>query len=285
MSDSRNLNNTCSVENCSNRCWKRVCKTCAFKMRMGTIPAEFGVTVNKPCTIDGCNEPTYTKKHVYCRNHYDSNWRGIAPEDKRPKRKNGSTPLRCEYEGCEEPRKSKGLCTQHYYQSRYVPTEKISCKGENCAKALAPGRVFCKRHKEQFDLYVFTWDKGRPKDKYAAWRDSQLTDCLVPKCGEKASSAKSALCRKHSADKGRKNCSESFYINLMSVDSCQSCGISEDKTRLVTDHDHACHPGDRMCEKCIRGRICDYCNSALGYALEDRGRLLALVAYLDRTSR
>lgn len=282
MSDSRNLNNTCNVENCSNHCWKKVCKTCAFKMRMGSIPAEYGVTVNKPCTIVGCNEPTYTKKHVYCRNHYDANWRGIPPEDKRPKRKNGSPASDCVVGGCTRAAKSKGLCPPHYHESRYVPVERTVCLSEGCDKK--PRGQRCKRHAYQFDRYGFTWEGKAPLEKIRQWREDQRDFCLVSSCEEKQSSDASVLCFKHGVDKHSKNCTMDFYVKLMAVSKCECCGVSSEKVRLVTDHDHSCpHPKGKMCQSCIRGRICDACNSALGHAKEDRERLRALVSYLDRT--
>jgi hypothetical protein len=50
----------------------------------------------------------------------------------------------------------------------------------------------------------------------------------------------------------------------------------------VVDHDHRCCPGERSCEKCRRGVLCTYCNSALGYAKDDPARLRAMAGYLEQ---
>jgi hypothetical protein len=68
--------------------------------------------------------------------------------------------------------------------------------------------------------------------------------------------------------------------------ACAACGAAESKGHgWATDHDHACCPGqDKSCGKCIRGVLCTNCNLALGHAEDSVERLLALAAYLQRTT-
>jgi hypothetical protein len=46
------------------------------------------------------------------------------------------------------------------------------------------------------------------------------------------------------------------------------------------DHDHACCPGKKSCGKCIRGLLCQACNSVLGRIHDNAEILLGLVDYL-----
>jgi len=56
-------------------------------------------------------------------------------------------------------------------------------------------------------------------------------------------------------------------------------------TEWCFDHDHACCPGDRSCEKCRRGLICQQCNKALGNVKDDPEKLEGLAEYLRRYQR
>lgn len=47
-----------------------------------------------------------------------------------------------------------------------------------------------------------------------------------------------------------------------------------------TDHDRKCCPGKFSCGKCVRGLLCKYCNSILGYAKDNIKTLKNLIVYL-----
>lgn len=68
---------------------------------------------------------------------------------------------------------------------------------------------------------------------------------------------------------------------------CKGCGQSETVTtkygkvrRLAIDHDHSCCPGGYSCGNCIRGLLCQRCNSILGYANDEIDILLSLIKYV-----
>lgn len=159
------------------------------------------------------------------------------------------------------------------------------CSHEGCVQKPSLSRSYCSTHKPQFEKYGFTWDSDSyPREKIAEWRAARQTTepCRVPGCNRIRVSHKIELCAYHQHDRGRKGCSLDFYLDLLSKTTCECCGVTD--RPLVTDHDHDHgHKRDRMCQQCIRGRICAPCNSALGYAKEDRERLIALAAYLVRT--
>lgn len=51
--------------------------------------------------------------------------------------------------------------------------------------------------------------------------------------------------------------------------------------KYAVDHDHACCPGVKSCGKCVRGLLCNSCNSALGMMDDQPERLRKAAAYLE----
>lgn len=62
---------------------------------------------------------------------------------------------------------------------------------------------------------------------------------------------------------------------------CATCPTVPQKRSLAVDHDHNCCPGKKTCGKCIRGLLCQNCNTALGLLKDDRNRLVEMINYLD----
>lgn len=63
---------------------------------------------------------------------------------------------------------------------------------------------------------------------------------------------------------------------------CAACGSTEN---LHVDRDHRCCPtgsSPRSCGRCVRGALCNGCNTALGLLGEDPGRIAALLAYTQK---
>ena len=53
----------------------------------------------------------------------------------------------------------------------------------------------------------------------------------------------------------------------------------------VVDHDRSCCPGDKSCAKCRRGVLCQWCNSMLGYSIDNPATLRAAADYLEQQTR
>lgn len=65
--------------------------------------------------------------------------------------------------------------------------------------------------------------------------------------------------------------------------TCALCSATHSKSgrKLTVDHDHNCCP-EESCGMCVRGLLCEQCNSMLGQGQDDPDRLLAGAFYLLR---
>ena len=67
--------------------------------------------------------------------------------------------------------------------------------------------------------------------------------------------------------------------------ACAICGGTETgvswSTHLHVDHDHACCPGNVTCGRCVRGILCQPCNTSLGKMQESPEPLRRAAAYLE----
>lgn len=70
----------------------------------------------------------------------------------------------------------------------------------------------------------------------------------------------------------------------MAKDGCHICGSY---VRLHVDHDHACCPradsgSASICGRCIRGILCNNCNTGLGMFRDDTTVMHAAITYVQR---
>lgn len=75
---------------------------------------------------------------------------------------------------------------------------------------------------------------------------------------------------------------EDFYKLLNKYDGkCYAC---RENTATCIDHDHSCCPSAYSCGSCIRGMLCNWCNSALGHSGDSVQKLYKLIDYLTASS-
>lgn len=163
----------------------------------------------------------------------------------------------------------------------------------------------CKSH------YMQQWN-GKPlteitvKKKYVYLFDEEnrLKECT--KCGEVKSfdefnysptgkanlQARCRICtRAYSKDRGsklRRGLTPEAYDALLEKQEGR-CAICRTDTpgghgRWHIDHDHKCCPGRTSCGECVRGLLCNHCNTGLGKFQDSEETLMKAIEYL-RLSR
>lgn len=76
-----------------------------------------------------------------------------------------------------------------------------------------------------------------------------------------------------------------FNVMLHSQDGkCCVCGVSQAdvKEHFSVDHDHTCCVGENSCGQCIRGLLCNRCNSGLGHFNDSKELLRSAADYLEK---
>lgn len=76
---------------------------------------------------------------------------------------------------------------------------------------------------------------------------------------------------------------QAFYDQLLADQGggCGGCGVAPPPGGvLCIDHDHRCCPGKAGCAKCVRGLLCNWCNSAAGLLRDSSSAAAGLARYL-----
>jgi len=59
------------------------------------------------------------------------------------------------------------------------------------------------------------------------------------------------------------------------------CHACKDRDGINIDHDHRCCPGPYSCGKCVRGVLCNQCNTSLGLMGDSITNIKKLIEYID----
>ena len=90
--------------------------------------------------------------------------------------------------------------------------------------------------------------------------------------------------QRKSALKTRYNISPERYKQILAEQGgvcavCSNPPVGKQRF-LAVDHDHSCCPGPKSCGKCVRGLLCQRCNTALAYFQDDENLLALAIQYL-----
>lgn len=171
--------------------------------------------------------------------------------------------ITCSTPGCTSSRVARGMCDRHYRRAKKTgalpPRQKRQCQVEDCDRKHY-AHDYCERHYN--NVRTYDTDK-RPR-------------CAVVGCDRAAISLKA--CSRHY---GQLNTYQLTVERLNEIFSggCDLCG---EYVKLFVDHDHSCCPGDKSCGDCVRGGLCQHCNTGLGYFKDSTTRLRRAVEYLSR---
>jgi hypothetical protein len=200
-------------------------------------------------------------------------WRGVDPETRRV-RVNDSRyryDRLCWLPECHRRAQTKQLCKGHYNKARIgkieVPAElgvKINdpCLYEGCERPCET-RGLCHTHYCQAR-------EGRDLADLRPWRAYVLKNpCRVAGCKQPTGSR--GLCLAHHHHALRCNLDADEYADIMAIEECENPGCSNVE-RLHIDHDHE--------TGAVRGRLCNGCNTALGFLRDNPARARGLAKYL-----
>lgn len=81
----------------------------------------------------------------------------------------------------------------------------------------------------------------------------------------------------------RHNLSKEQYETMLALHNgkCHACKVNP---ATVIDHDHSCC-SYRSCGECVRGLLCNGCNTSLGHMQDDLDRIKSLMLYLSTRGR
>lgn len=115
------------------------------------------------------------------------------------------------------------------------------------------------------------------KKNYVANREKKLAYAK-----EYYSNSENRLHSKFKAIERTYNLPKELFIAMLEAQdyNCAICGSDNGRRFLEVDHDHACCPGKYSCGECIRGLLCNKCNSALAFINDDLGILECIKSYL-----
>lgn len=173
----------------------------------------------------------------------------------------------CDFQNCRRKHEARGLCAAHYNQARkgqplsYIKGQELvqTCNEEGCDRKRYNGTLFCWGHLPQ----------KRPQG---------AKQCLISGCTYTRRS--NGMCEKHYQTAHKYKLTVVQYQLILDT-PCEICGS---ETTSCIDHEHECCPGgkSRKCGMCIRGILCNGCNSAIGKMKEDKNTLMNAIDYLER---
>jgi hypothetical protein len=112
-------------------------------------------------------------------------------------------------------------------------------------------------------------------------------NCQHPITGAKPNADVCRNCRgRYSSQIASHHLDTDWALRLINATHCDCCGEkltrNHDRHKGIVDHDHGCCPGQVSCGKCVRGIICNDCNTKAGAIEANPERYQAVLNYLGR---
>lgn len=171
----------------------------------------------------------------------------------------------CSFIGCLNTHHAKGYCSGHYSQiQRGVKLTRLQPRR-------SPKDVL---YRNSFgDKQCVTCSEWKPVNEYQ--KEPRTGDKLRASCRE----CVNLITRLY-----KYNISLTELHELLETQDygCAICRVGLHPTAHI-DHNHACCPGKGSCGKCVRGILCNSCNTALGSLREDPEIIRNALSYLERS--
>jgi hypothetical protein len=140
----------------------------------------------------------------------------------------------------------------------------------------------CGKCGEQKDLDLFAKGKGYKDGRKGTCK--QCHTAYMSNYYKNNPDQKKENIRKNSLYGGnwqRHHITKERYDELLDLydGKCHSCKVREASN---IDHDHGCCNKSRSCGKCVRGVLCNQCNTALGLLYDSKEHILNLLSYVEK---
>lgn len=187
----------------------------------------------------------------------------------------------CAVEWCSRRALAKNFCGAHYQRAKngrdmnapLAPlAEKPPCAVGECNREASYSGLCAAHYQRSRD--------GRTLEGAIRPSRANRNKCVFPNCGVDATTG--GGCAKHFRRASKYSMSiVQLAVALAPGRSCDTCAEPlPSESAMMIDHDHSCCPGEGSCGSCIRGVLCNTCNTLAGHFEADPGRIDALLAYL-----
>ncbi len=290
--------NTCTQEDCDREIYaKGICRRhydIAMRRRKGVAPKP--VKGFHTCTEEGCERPVYAKG--ICTRHYDEARRRAAGVSPAPPKAD------CSENGCDLVATRKGMCQNHYRQAkrRERGLKKPGPKAD-AEKPFSRLNTMTSHHtKHEICAAGHPWEDGSFKLATSGMRVCLI--CIEENRPPHCPAGHDYAIYGRSTKQGWTICKECvrlrmpvqrprrYGIELSDVEEmlieqkgcCKSCRrefADGGYSGYSIDHDHDCCKVLPACGNCVRGLLCKYCNSTLGYCKDSPDILRSLADYAE----
>lgn len=147
-----------------------------------------------------------------------------------------------------------------------------ACRQPGCTNLARAkqGARYCDEHARSHDYVIHNDVVGRTEQTCACcqrpftrWRQTRAASITIDVCPECVRNSPLTL-RQLQAHNVPPNLQRQWLAQGPHL-ACELCGRTlHRKSHPVVDHDHHCCPGSASCGQCVRGIICQRCNSGIG---------------------
>lgn len=196
----------------------------------------------------------------------------------------------CTEQDCDRRAHAKGLCNMHYQRKRrseQPETYKAQARARRDAQGIPARRdalaiefrdelgrkrcANCEEWKPESEFYP----KGSASDGFNA----HCSECFLERqTRNRPLGPGASWSTRRKSHKRQELMEEQGGL-------CKLCDRDITSAFTAIDHDHACHPLGSYCDNCVRGLLCNRCNTALGGFMDDVGNLYKAIEYLEDYQR
>ncbi len=167
----------------------------------------------------------------------------------------------CRVEGCDDRVKSRRYCNRHYLQVVFYGQQPTARRRHDTLVRDAEGRKRC--------VTCSDWKPESDFHKAKNCKDGFASTCIT--CARKKYAHK---------QRQRHGLTEDDFVAIVEAQGGKCvCGSLDP---VAIDHDHRCCPGKYGCRRCVRGILCQPCNSILAFARDSPHTLRRLADYLEK---